>query len=126
MPAGAGSSPERPRRRMQNRTMHAGRNPVEQGARGERGRFGPRGLAARAIARPRLVLAVWGLIALVGIGLIGAFLGSALSPESDITSNPDSKRARELIEDRLPARDEVDEVVIVSSERFRVGDRQFQ
>jgi hypothetical protein len=35
-------------------------------------------------------------------------VGSALSNEGDITSNPESTRAEELIDERLPQRDEVD------------------
>jgi hypothetical protein len=76
----------------------------------------PRRLAEFAIARPRRVLAVWGVIVVAGVVLTGAFLGTALTPEGDFTGNPESKQARELIEERLPERDAVDEVVIVRSE----------
>jgi putative drug exporter of the RND superfamily len=76
----------------------------------------PRRLAEMAIARPRRVLAVWGVIVVAGLVLIGAFLGTALTPEGDFTGNPESKQARELIDERIPERDAVDEVVIVRSE----------
>ncbi|HSJ16706.1 MAG TPA: MMPL family transporter, partial [Solirubrobacterales bacterium] len=65
--------------------------------------------------RPRRVLLIWGLAVVVGFVLVGALLGDALSPESDVTSNPESKQARELIDERFPERDAVDEVVIVRS-----------
>jgi hypothetical protein len=42
----------------------------------------PRRLAAIAVARPRRVLAVWGVVALVGFVLIGGLLGSALSDDA--------------------------------------------
>jgi hypothetical protein len=49
-------------------------------------------------------------------------LGSALWSEGDITSHPDSKRAEELIDERLPGRDEVDEVLIVGAGGAGVAD----
>jgi len=53
-------------------------------------------------------LAVWGGVALIGFVLIGGLLGSALSSESDVTNNPESKRAQDLIDVRLPQRDALD------------------
>jgi uncharacterized membrane protein YdfJ with MMPL/SSD domain len=82
--------------------------------------FSPRRLAAIAVARPRRVLAVWGVVALVGFVLISGFLGSALSSEGDVTSNPESKQAQDLIDERFPEREAVDEVVIVRSEELTV------
>jgi putative drug exporter of the RND superfamily len=76
----------------------------------------PRRLAEIAVARPGRVLAVWGVLVLGGSGLIGGLLGSALSSEGDVTSNPESKPAQELIDERLPQRDAVDEVVNVRSD----------
>ena len=80
----------------------------------------PRRLAAIAVAHPRRVLAVWGVVALVSFGLISGFLESALSSEGDVTSNPESKQAQDLIDERLPGRDALDEVGIVRSEESRV------
>ena len=37
--------------------------------------FGPRSLALYATGHPRRVLAVWGLMAVIGIGLTGGLLG---------------------------------------------------
>jgi putative drug exporter of the RND superfamily len=85
-------------------------------------RLSPRRLAELAVGRPGRVLAIWGALVLVGFVLIGGLLGSALSSEGDVTSNPESKRAEELIDERLPRRDEVDEVVIVSSRDTRVSE----
>jgi putative drug exporter of the RND superfamily len=86
----------------------------------------PRRLAAIAVARPGRVLAVWGLVALVAFVLISVFLGSALSSEGDVTSNPESKQAEELIDERFPERDPVDEVVIVRSEEDTVTSAAFR
>jgi putative drug exporter of the RND superfamily len=89
-------------------------------------RLSPRRLAELAVARPGRVLAVWGVLVLVGFGLIGGLLGSALSSEGDVTSNPESKRAQELIDERLPQRDAVDEVVIVRSDDLDASDPAFR
>jgi len=84
-------------------------------------RVSPRRLAAMAVARPRRVLVVWGAIALLALGLISALLGSALSSEEDVTSSPESKQAEELIDERFPERDSVDEVLIVRSGEVTVA-----
>jgi RND superfamily putative drug exporter len=91
-----------------------------------RSRLSPRRLAAVSVARPRFVLAVWGAVALVGFVLIGGLLGSALSSEGDVTSNPESKRAEELIDARLPERDALDEVVIVRTDEVTVTNPAFR
>src|SRR5215211_2950801 len=86
----------------------------------------PRRLAAIAVARPRRMLAVWGVVALVGFALISGLLGSALSSEGDVTSNPESKQAQDLIDERFPKRDALDEVVIVRSDEVTVTSAAFR
>jgi putative drug exporter of the RND superfamily len=86
----------------------------------------PRRLAAIAVARPRRVLAVWGLAALVSFGLISGLLGSALSSEADVTSNPESKRAQDLIDELFPERDALDELVVVRSDELTATDPAFR
>ena len=44
------------------------------------------------------MLAVWGVLVLVGFGLISGLLESALSSEADVTSSPESKQAEDLID----------------------------
>src|ERR687897_1737495 len=88
--------------------------------------FSPRQLAAIAVARPRRVLAVWALVALVGFALISGLLGSALSSEGDVTSNPESKQAENLIDERFPEREAVDEVVVVRSDEVTVTTAAFR
>ena len=72
------------------------------------------------------MLAVWAVVALVGFALISGLLGSALSSEGDVTSNPESKQAEDLIDDRLPEREAVDEVVIVRSDELTVTSAAFR
>jgi RND superfamily putative drug exporter len=69
---------------------------------------------------------VWvGLVVLAGF-LIMNFLGSALTTDADITTNPESKQARTLIEERLHGPQRVNEIVIVQSNDTTVDDPAFQ
>jgi putative drug exporter of the RND superfamily len=89
-------------------------------------RLSPRRLAAVAVGHPRRVLLVWGGIVLVGFVLISGLLGSALSSEAEVTSNPESRQAEDLIEERFPERDALDELVIVRSDDLSVTDPAFR
>jgi uncharacterized membrane protein YdfJ with MMPL/SSD domain len=71
-------------------------------------------------------LAVWGVLVLVAFVLIGGLLGSAVSSEGDVTNNPESKQAEELVDERFPERNPVDEVVIVRSEEVTVNAPAFR
>src|SRR3954470_1065662 len=91
----------------------------------ERG-FGPARLAAYATRRPRRVLWIWGLAVLVSIALVGAFGNTSLTADSTLTNNPDSLRAKDLIDTRLPSKNKVDEVIVVRSEQAVVTDPAFK
>src|ERR687886_2093787 len=88
--------------------------------------FGPRRLAIYATAHPRRVLAVWALLAVIGIALTSGLLGSALTSDSGVTSKPESVRAQDLIDERLPGSDALDELAVVRSERLTVNDAAFR
>jgi uncharacterized membrane protein YdfJ with MMPL/SSD domain len=88
--------------------------------------FGPRRLAEIATRRPGRVLAAWGVLVLVSMFLIGALLPSAVTSDSALTNNPESSRAKDLIEARLPRQNAVDEVIVVRSERAVVSDPAFE
>ena len=96
------------------------KGPPDRAASGSR--FGPRRLAAYATRRPGRVLAVWGAVVVVSLGLVGALLGSGLTSDSSLTNHPESAAAQDLIDARLPQRDAVDEVIVVRSERAVVSD----
>jgi RND superfamily putative drug exporter len=87
--------------------------------------FGPRRFAEMATRRPGRVLAAWGVIVVLSLGLITVFLGSALTSDSSLTNHPDSVAAQELIDSRLHQQDGVDEVIIVRSEEFTASDAAF-
>jgi putative drug exporter of the RND superfamily len=72
------------------------------------------------------MLALWGALVLVGFGLISGLLGSALSSEGDVTSNPESKQAEDLIDQRFPERGALDELVIVRSDELTATDPVFR
>jgi RND superfamily putative drug exporter len=88
--------------------------------------FGPRRLAELATRRPGRVLLAWGVVVLVSIGLIGALLPTAVTSDAELTNNPDSSRAQDLIDARLPQQDAVDEVIVVRSEDAIVTDPAFR
>src|SRR4051794_41611628 len=87
--------------------------------------LGPRRVAEFATRRPKRVRAVWGIVVLVSMGLVGTLLGSGLTSDSSLTNHPESDRAQQLIDQRLPGQDPVDEVIVVRSERLTVADAAF-
>ena len=88
-------------------------------------RLGPRRLAEFATRRPGRVLAIWGVVVLVSLGVTGALLGSGLTSDSKLTNHPESDAAQDLIDARLPNQPEVDEVIVLRSERLVVSDPAF-
>ena len=68
---------------------------------------------------PWRVLAAWGVAVFVGIGLTAAFIGD-LTTESQVTNNPESEQAYELMGSRIPfdPDDEVNELIVVHSPSF--------
>ena len=92
---------------------------------GSGSRFGPQRLAQFATRRPRRVLAVWGVVVLVSLGLTGTLLGSGLTSDSSLTNHPESATAQGLIDARLPGQTAIDEVIVVRSERAVVSDSAF-
>jgi putative drug exporter of the RND superfamily len=87
--------------------------------------FGPSRLAEFATRWPRRVLAVWGVLVLVSLGLVGGFINSALTSEGTLTNHPESLAAKDLIDKRLPNQHKVDEVIVVRSEQAVVSDPAF-
>ena len=75
-------------------------------------------LARASSARPWLVIGAWMLALAASIAAIVLLLGSALTAEQDVTSNPESKQADALLVQAFPDPDDleyVDEVVVVRS-----------
>jgi RND superfamily putative drug exporter len=85
-------------------------------------------LAVSSSRRPWRTIAVWGVLLAVAIGVIGAFLGDALSGDEEVTRQTESRRGDELQSERLPqgADPEVSEVVVIRSDTASVDDPGFR
>jgi putative drug exporter of the RND superfamily len=81
-------------------------------------------LAMACARRPWRTIGVWGLVLLLGVASSALLLGSALTPEGEITTEPDSVKGLDLLDDRFPDRDAVSEQVIVVADSGSVQDPQ--
>ena len=59
-------------------------------------------LARVSAFHPWRMIAIWGVVLLASIVAIGGLLGSALSTDQDVTSNPESKQAADLMFPSFP------------------------
>jgi uncharacterized membrane protein YdfJ with MMPL/SSD domain len=81
---------------------------------------------ARACDRhPWRTLGMWGVVLVLSIVAIGALLGNSITTDADVTADTESKRGYELIGERLPDPNYVDELIVVRSERATVDDPDF-
>jgi RND superfamily putative drug exporter len=84
------------------------------------------GLARACATRPKRTLAAWGVAVLVSFVVIVLLLGDALTSDGDVTSNPESKQAEELIHEGFPPAPTPSEIVVVRSDRLTVDDPAFE
>jgi len=82
-------------------------------------------LARTSARRPWIVVGVWAVLLLVG-GFLASGVGDVLTADISLTSNPESVRASNLIEERLRGPDRATETVIVVSETTTVDDPAFE
>lgn len=83
-------------------------------------------LAMGCARHPWRTLAAWFVVLCLSLASAALLLGSALTTEGEIKSQPESLTGADLIDERFPARDEVSELVVVRSETGRVGDPGFR
>ena len=83
-------------------------------------------LARASARRPWLVVGAWAAVFAISIALIFGLLSGALTNEVGFTSNPDSKRADTLLEQRLRGPEKVNEIVIVRSADRTVDAPEFK
>jgi putative drug exporter of the RND superfamily len=82
---------------------------------------------ARACARrPWRVLGGWVLAVVASVVLIATFLGEALTNTAEVTTRTDSKRADQLLAERLGSGPAPSEVVVVRSRSLTAEDPAFQ
>ena len=83
-------------------------------------------LSVLCARHPWRTLAAWLVVLCLAVAASAALLGSALTVEGGIQSEPESLKGQNLLDDRFPARDEVSELVVVRSETGSVNDPGFQ
>ena len=83
-------------------------------------------LARISARRPWLTIGVWVLLVVVGLGLSGAFLGSATTTDFRLGGQYESERAAALLEDKLRGPEKLAEIVIVQSDSLTVDDAAFR
>jgi RND superfamily putative drug exporter len=88
---------------------------------------GVRRLTNWSARHPWRVLAVWGVAVFAGIALTAAFIGD-LTTESQVTNNPESEQAYELIGSRIPfdPDEEVNELIVVQTPSFTADEPAFR
>ena len=86
-----------------------------------------RRLAVASARHPWRTIAAWLVALVLAITVIPMLL--ELTSEAEITADPESEQAYDLLAERLPADppgEEVDEIIIVRSDRFTVDDPAFE
>jgi RND superfamily putative drug exporter len=83
-------------------------------------------LARACASRPRRTLSAWVVAVLASFVAIALLLGSALTNDGDVTSDPDSKQAAALIHESFPPTSAASEIVVVRSDRHTVDDPAFR
>ena len=84
-------------------------------------------LARAASLHPWRTLAAWGVAVVLSLVGVGGLLGSALTTEAEMTNDPESYRAYDLVGDHFPPSDDyVNELVVVRSRTFDVDDAAFR
>ena len=83
-------------------------------------------LARWCSTHPRRTLAIWVLAIVSAVAAVALVMGD-LTTEGHVTGNPESSRGEALIATRFPPDPKriVTDIVVIRSERYRVGDRAF-
>ena len=83
-------------------------------------------LARICVRRPWLTLAVWLIVGVLGLLLVGSLLGSATTTELTLAGDVESNEAARLLEERLRGPEPISEVVVVQSDTLTVAHPQFR
>ena len=83
-------------------------------------KLNPESLARSSSRHPWRVIVIWVLV-VIGMGVASqAFLADSLTTDIDFTNNPESKRALQLIEDKVTGEQEDTEFFIIQHEMLPV------
>jgi uncharacterized membrane protein YdfJ with MMPL/SSD domain len=83
-------------------------------------------LARASALHPWRTIGAWLVAIVLAVVAVGAFLGDNLTTEGEVTNDPESLRADDLIAEHFPAEQFATELIVVSSERHQVYDAPFQ
>ncbi len=83
-------------------------------------------LARRCAQRAGRTITVWSVVVLIAIGSIATLLGGAITTEGNVTTEPDSVKGQNLLDERFSDRDPATELVVVRSESGTVEDPAFR
>jgi RND superfamily putative drug exporter len=83
-------------------------------------------LARVSAIHPWRILAAWGLILAASIIAIGSLIGSAFTSEGNLTTNPESVRAEQVVADNFSQGDRIDEAVIIHSAALTADAPEFK
>jgi uncharacterized membrane protein YdfJ with MMPL/SSD domain len=83
-------------------------------------------VARACVSRPWRVLGGWVLAVVASVVLIGTFLGDALTNQTEVATQTDSKRADQLLAERMGSGAAPSEVVVVRSGTLTADDPAFQ
>ena len=83
-------------------------------------------LARVSVRRPWVTVAIWVLIAIVGLVLIQRLLPTATTTDFRLAGSYESERAAALLEERLRGPEKLAEIVIVQSPTLTVADDAFR
>ncbi len=83
-------------------------------------------LSMVCMRHPWRALSAWFVVLCLALAANAVFLGSALTTEGDILSEPESVKGLNLLDDRFPDRNDTSELVVVRSETGNVQSSEFQ
>jgi putative drug exporter of the RND superfamily len=83
-------------------------------------------LARASAAHPWRTVIAWIVAIVVAAAAVALLLGNGLTTDARVTNKPESERADALIRERLPNREQVDEVVVVRSKTLTTNDAAFR
>ena len=83
-------------------------------------------LARTCAHRAGRTIAIWAAVVVLAMASIAMLLGGAITTEGNVTTEPDSVKGMNLLDERFASRDPVTELVVIRSESGTVQDPAFR